>query len=86
MTVGWPAGSFMLAPQDPLLQTPADMAMTPVGGATEPNVCMATLAVPPNTPPGKWTFKLRTAAAADFRSLGRNDIGDILILLNFQAS
>ena len=86
LTVGWPAGNFTLEPQAPLTQMPADMTMSPVGGSTEPNICGATLTVPPNTAPGKWTFKLKTAAAADFRSLTKNDIGDLLLLLGYQAT
>jgi uncharacterized protein len=39
------------------------------------------ITVPPNTHPDKWTFKLKTAAAADFRSLTKNDIGDLLLVL-----
>jgi hypothetical protein len=42
--------------------------------------------VPPNTPSGKWTFKLKTAAAADFRSLTKNDVGDLLLLVSFTAA
>ena len=86
LTVGWPAGNFTLEPQAPLTQMPADMTMSPVGGSTEPSICGATLTVPPNTAPGKWTFKLKTAAAADFRSLTKNDIGDLLLLLGYQAT
>jgi hypothetical protein len=36
--------------------------------------------------PGKWAFKLRTTAAGDFRSLTRNDIGDLLLIVSYQAS
>jgi hypothetical protein len=61
------------------------MNMTPVAGSTEPNVCGATLVVPPNTQPGKWTFKLKLPAAADFRSITKNDIGDVLLVLNFSV-
>lgn len=86
LTVGWLPGNFSLEPQAPLTQVPADMAMSPVPGATEPNICGATLTVPPNTPPGKWTFKLKSGAAADFRSLTKNDVGDVLLLLSFQAA
>ena len=86
LTLGWPAGNFTLEPQAPLAQTPADMTMSPIAGSTEPNICGATLTVPPNTPPGKWTFKLKTAAAADFRSLTKNDVGDLLLLVSFTAA
>ncbi len=86
LTVGWPTGTFTLEPQAPLTQMPADMTMSPIAGSTEPNICGAVLTVPPNTPPGKWTFKLKTSDAADFRSLTKNDIGDLLLLVTFTAS
>jgi hypothetical protein len=85
LTVGWPTGNFTLEPQAPLTQVPADMPMAPLAGSTEPNITSATLTVPPNTPPGKWTFKLKTAAAPDFRSLTKDDIGDVLLLVGFTA-
>jgi hypothetical protein len=60
--------------------------MTTVAGSPEPNITSATLVVPPNLQPGKWTFKVRTATAADFRSLTKNDIGDILLFISFQTT
>jgi hypothetical protein len=84
LAVSWNAGSFVLRPQAPL--PTADVTLTPVAGVTEPKVAAGTVAVPPNTPIGKWTFKLRAATAGDFRSLTSNDIGDVLLLLNFQAT
>jgi hypothetical protein len=85
LAVGWSPGNYTLEPQAPLTQVPADMNMTPVAGSTEPNVCGATLVVPPNTQPGKWTFKLKLPAAADFRAITKNDIGDVLLVLNFSV-
>ena len=85
LAVGWSPGNYTLEPQAPLTQALADMNMTPVAGSTEPNICGATLVVPPNTPPGKWTFKLKLPAAADFRSITKNDIGDVLLILNFSV-
>lgn len=86
LAIGWPPESFRLEPQAPLVQNPADLAMAPVGGATEPNVCSANLVVPPNTVPGKWSFKLSTAGAGDFRALTKNDVGDVLLLVGFQTA
>jgi hypothetical protein len=86
LSVGWPPESFVLEPQTPLTQAPADIPMAPVAGSTEPNICSATLVVPPNTVPGKWTFKLKTSSAVDFRSLTKNDIGDLLLVVGFSAT
>lgn len=86
VTLGWPQETFTLEPQAPLTQMPADMLMNPVAGSTEPNVTAATLVLPPNTPPGKWTFKLKTSGAADFRSLTKNDVGDLLLVVSFNAA
>jgi hypothetical protein len=86
LTAGWPTGTFTLEPQAPLAQVPADMTMAPIAGATEPNICGAVLTVPPTTPPGKWTLKLKTSGAADFRSLTKNDISDVFLLVTFSAS
>jgi hypothetical protein len=57
---------FVLAPQAPLPAAP--IAMAPLPGVTEPNICMGTLALPPNTPLGAWQFKLQKQGAADFQS------------------
>jgi hypothetical protein len=84
LAVSWNAGNFVLEPQAPL--PGADLVMTPVAGVTEPNVCGATVTPPPNTPPGSWTFKLRKQSAGDFRSLSRNDLGDVLLLVSFTVS
>jgi Tc toxin complex TcA C-terminal TcB-binding domain/ABC toxin N-terminal region/Neuraminidase-like domain/Salmonella virulence plasmid 28.1kDa A protein len=83
LAVSWNAGNFALQPQAPL--PTADVTLTPVAGVTEPNVAAGNVAVA-NTSLGRWTFKLRTAAAADFRSITQNDIGDVLLLVNFQVS
>lgn len=83
LAVSWNGGSFVLEPQAPLPN--ADVALNPVAGVTEPNVASGTVAVA-NASLGKWTFKLRTAAAADFRSITKDDIGDVLLLVSFQAN
>lgn len=76
-------GNFVLAPQAPL--PGANVTLTPVAGVTEPNVVSGAVGVAAE-PPGTWTFKLRTAAAADFRSISAEDVGDVLLLLTFAAA
>ncbi len=84
LTLAWPPGTFVVVPQAPLPAAP--VLMTPVPGATEPNVCAATIVMPPNTPLGTWSFKLQQSGAADFRSLTTALIGDVLLLVNYDAS
>ncbi len=84
LAVAWESGGFVVAPQSPL--PTATVNMTPVAGVTEPNVCAATITMPPNTPIGTWSFKIKQASAADFRSLTRNLIGDVVLLVNYDAS
>lgn len=76
-------GTFVLAPQAPL--PGGDVTLNPVAGVTEPNVASGAVAVAAESP-GSWTFKLRTGTAADFRSLSADEIGDVLLLLTFQAT
>ncbi len=83
LAVSWKAGNFVLQPEAPL--PTANVTLTPVAGVTEPNVATGDVAVT-SASLGKWTFKLRTSAAADFRSITQNDIGDVLLLVNFQVS
>jgi hypothetical protein len=84
LAVAWPPGNFVLAPQAPL--PTAQVTMTPVAGVTEPNICAATIAMPPNTPLGTWSFELQQQGAPDFRSLSKNAIGDVLLLVSYDAS
>jgi len=84
LTLSWPPGNFVLEPQAPLPVT--DIVMAPVAGVAEPNVCSGTIAVPANTPLGTWTFKLRKQSAADFHSITKNDIGDVLLLVSYSVS
>jgi Tc toxin complex TcA C-terminal TcB-binding domain/Neuraminidase-like domain/Salmonella virulence plasmid 28.1kDa A protein len=79
----WEPGNFVLKPQAPL--PTSDVTLTPVAGVTEPNVASGNVAVA-SASPGNWTFKLRTAAAADFHSLTPDSIGDVLLLVSFQVS
>jgi hypothetical protein len=84
LAVAWESGNFVLAAQAPL--PTASVNMTPVTGVTEPNVCAATITMPPSTPLGTWSFKIKQASAADFRSLTKNLIGDVVLLVNYDAS
>jgi hypothetical protein len=84
LAVAWPPGNFVLVPQSPLPNSP--VIMTPVVGVTEPNVCAATIAMPPNTPLGTWSFQLQRQGAPDFQSLNRNQIGDVILVVNYDAS
>ena len=84
VAVSWNPGTFVVEPQAPL--PTSDLNMTPVPSITLPNVCAATVAPAPNTPLGTWTFKIRKQTAADFRSLTKNDLGDVFLLVNYQVS
>jgi hypothetical protein len=84
LVLAWNPGDFVLEPQAPLPS--ADLPMTPVAGVTEPNVCAATVTLPPNTPLGTWSFKIRQQAAADFKSLSKQAVGDVILLVNYEAN
>ena len=84
VAISWNAGNFVVEPQAPLPN--ADVNMTPVAGVTVPNVCAGTIAVPANTPLGSWTFKIRKQTAVDFRSLTKNDLSDVFLLVSYQVS
>jgi len=85
VTLSWPSGvSFVLVPQAPLPTAP--ITMNPEAGVSEPNMCSATITLPPNTPLGTWQFKLQKQGAEDFQSLTKDDLSDILIMVNFQVS
>jgi hypothetical protein len=84
IALGWPSGGFVVRPQAPL--PTAAVPLAPVAGSTTPAVCSGTIAVPPGTPLGTWSFKIRTDDAPDFRSITRNDIGDVLVLVSYQVS
>lgn len=84
LAVAWPPGNFLLAPQAPLSTAP--VPMTPVAGVTEPNVCAATIAMPADTPLGTWSFELQQQGAPDFRSLTKNEIGDVVLMVSYEVS
>jgi hypothetical protein len=87
VAVAWPPGppgpawNFVVAPLAPL--PTAQVVMTPVSGVTEPNVCSGTLTLPPATPLGTWSFEIQQQGAPDFASLTKNQIGDVLLLVNY---
>jgi hypothetical protein len=83
--VSWPAAtSFVVVPAAPLPTVP--VVMTPVAAATEPNFAAGIIAVPPTTMLGTWIFEIQVQGAADFRSLNKNIIGDILVFITFTVS
>jgi hypothetical protein len=84
LAIAWEPGNFVLVPQAPLPTTP--VTLTPVAGATEPNICGGTIATPPGTPLGTWTFELQQQGASDFQSLTKNLIGDVVLLIEYDAS
>jgi hypothetical protein len=84
LALAWSPGEFVLVPQAPLPIAP--LTMTPVAGVTEPNVCSATITLPANTPLEKWSFEMQQKGAADFRSLTPNEVGDVLLLMNYSVS
>jgi hypothetical protein len=84
LAVAWPPGNFVLVPQSPLPTVP--ITLTPVPGVTEPNVCAGTIMMPANTPVGTWSFELQRQGAPDFQSLNRNQISDVILVVNFDVS
>ncbi|MDQ2894182.1 MAG: neuraminidase-like domain-containing protein [Actinomycetota bacterium] len=78
-------GNFVLRPDPPLAT--ADVTLTPVAGASQPNVISGAI-VPPPASPGTWSFKIRTAGAAggNFQSLTPDEISDVLLMIPFQAA
>ena len=84
VAVAWNPGNFVVEPQGSLPN--ADVNLTPVPLVTQPNVCAGTVVTLANTPLGTWTFKLRKQTAGDFRSITKNDVGDVLLLVSYQVS
>jgi hypothetical protein len=84
LAVAWPPGNFVLVPQSPLPTVPITLTLVP--GVTEPNVCAGTIMMPANTPVGTWSFELQRQGAPDFQSLNRNQISDVILVVNFDVS
>lgn len=83
LAVAWPPTTFVLVPQAPLPTAP--ITMTPVAGVTEPNVVSATIPTP-GTLPATWTFEMQQQGAADFQSLTKNMISDVVLVVSYDAS
>jgi hypothetical protein len=83
LAVAWADTPFNLVPQAPL--PTAQLAMTRVAASSVPNFFKATVA-PGGTLPATWTFEIQLAGAPDFKSLTTNQIGDVLLLVSYEAS
>jgi hypothetical protein len=86
LTVSWEPGDFVIQPQAPLPSAGVNINMTPVAGSSVPNVCSATIPFPPGVKLGGWSFKIKQASAADFHSLTKDLIGDVILMLSYDAS
>jgi hypothetical protein len=83
LAIAWPTGTFVLVPQAPLPTAP--ITMTPVGGVSEPTVVSATIPSP-GTVPTTWNFEIQQQGASNFTSLTPDMIGDVLLLVSYDAS
>ena len=86
LAVSWEPGNFVIQPQAPLPSAGVNINMTPVAGSSVPNVCSATIPFPPGVKLGWWSFKIKQASAADFHSLTKDLIGDVILMLSYDAS
>ena len=60
--------------------------VVPAPGVTEPYVCSATIPMA-GAPLGTWSFKLQPpGTSSGFTSLNKNEIGDVLLLVSYDAS
>ena len=79
-----PPGPFNLVPQAPFPNAVIDML--PVPGVTQPNICSSGPINPPaGTPLGTWSFEIQLQGAANYNSLSKNAIGDVLLLVSYSA-
>jgi hypothetical protein len=85
LAAAWPPTSFLLVPQAPLPNPNTSIVMTPVGGASEPNIVSASIPTP-GTLPATWSFKMQQQGANDFVSLTPDTIGDVLLVLSYQVA
>lgn len=83
LAVAWPPASFVLVPQAPLPGAPINM--TPVAGMSEPTVVSASFPAP-GTLPATWSFKIQLQGAGNFVQLTPDTIGDVLLLISYQAA
>jgi hypothetical protein len=86
LTVSWEPGDFVIQTQTPLPSAGVNINMVPVAGSSVPNVCSATIPFPPGVKLGWWSFKIKQASAADFHSLTKDLIGDVILMLSYDAS
>ena len=49
-------------------------------------MCAATINLPAGTPIGKWSFEIQQQGAADFQSLTKDMISDVILLVNYAVS
>ena len=86
LTVTWPKGDFVVQVNPPLATATTTLTMTPLPGVSEPSICAATITPPPGVGLGTWSFQLQKQGAADFRSLGQNDLRDVILLVHYEVS
>ena len=60
--------------------------MTPVAGHDRAEHVRDTINLPANTPLGNWSFAIKRASAADYRSMTKDQIGDVLLLVDYTVS
>src|ERR1035438_9007280 len=94
LVVAWPATGFTppqqgftIAPQAPLSTTGAAIATTLVtpNVPTLPNVWGVQVMPPPDTTVGSWSFEIQQTNAPDFRSLTKNEIGEVFLLVDYSV-
>jgi hypothetical protein len=83
IAIAWPTATFVLVPQSPLPNPNIPITMTSVAGV--PTVNSATIPSP-GTVPATWSFEIQQQGAADFLSLTPDTIGDVLLLVTYDAS
>jgi hypothetical protein len=84
MVVSWGTDSFVLEPQGSLPDAP--ISMTPVRNVSQPSVLAGTLALPPDTSLDTWPLRLRKRDSTGFQPIGRCDIGEVVLLVNYQVN
>ena len=85
LAIAWEPGNFVVVPQAPL--PTAAITMNPVPVRPSRTSASATIATARrNAARGRGASSCSKQGAADFRSLTKNDIGDVLLLVNYQVS
>ena len=83
LALAWPQVTFVLVPQAPLPTAP--ITMTPVAGTSEPYIVSAVIRTP-GTIPATWNFQLQQEGVTIFTSLTPDTIGDVLLMVSYEAS